>query len=289
MKSSNERGAGLVGLKAGALVAGVSLAVVPAVYGAPAQQAAPDDARGAADVAGTAAVGVGEGAWRPVLGANPVGSFCYSQDVVTDSAALARAFSGVDRVLCGAGEGAGQGEAPSPDVSSWTISVGGDGVENAYAASIGELAQTGSYQTVLGCTCLGNPADGRATANADVCGVTLDSILERAGLAEGANTITFVSSDGYEVSLPLGYVQQRMSLIVYRVNGAPVSETMGGTNQLWLGSTAARYFSRDVVEIVVSCEDEVPAAPGTPEAGDEYANRPNVGVLGATAGGVQGA
>ena len=56
---------------------------------------------------------------------------------------------------------------------------------------------------------------------------------------------------------------------------------MGGTNQLWLGSTSARYFTRDVVEIRVSCEDEanIPPIPGTPEAGDSRTNLPNVGVL----------
>ena len=79
---------------------------------------------------------------------------------------------------------------------------------------------------------------------------------------------------------------QRASLIVYEVGGAPLSDSMGGTNQLWLGSTAARYFTRDVVEIRVEALDEgsLPPAPGTPEAGDRYANRPNVGVLSGSQG-----
>ena len=40
--------------------------------------------------------------------------------------------------------------------------------------------------------------------------------------------------------------------------------------------TPANYFVRDVVEIVVSAEDEAPAVPG--EA-DEHPNSPNAGVL----------
>ena len=42
------------------------------------------------------------------------------------------------------------------------------------------------------------------------------------------------------------------------------------------GCTPANYFVRDVVEIVVSAEDEAPAVPG--EA-DEHPNSPNAGVL----------
>ena len=51
---------------------------------------------------------------------------------------------------------------------------------------------------------------------------------------------------------------------------------MGGSNQLWMTRTPANYFVRDVVEIVVSAEDEAPAGPG--EA-DEHPNSPNAGVL----------
>ena len=125
----------------------------------------------------------------------------------------------------------------------------------------------------------GNPADGRATANAAVTGVSVYDLLEAAGgVSSGANAITFVSSDGYEVTLPLSYVLQRASMIVYQLNGEPLSASVGGTNQLWLGSTSARYFASDVVEVRVTCEDEIPAIPGSPASGDHASNVPNVGV-----------
>ena len=131
----------------------------------------------------------------------------------------------------------------------------------------------------MGCSCAGNPADGRATANAAVTGVSVYQLLEAAGgVSDEANAITFVSSDGYEVTLPLSYVLQRASMIVYQLNGEPLSASVGGTNQLWLGSTSARYFASDVVEVRVTCEDEVPAIPGSPASGDHASNVPNVGV-----------
>lgn len=287
---SKELNARALGLAAGTVLAGASLAAAAVGYALPADGGASRTAGGpaapAGSVEGVAASGATASARVEVP--NPVGSFSYTQDRVASNAEIARAFGGVDRVLCGAGEGS-EAALPgrvAPDASAWRIAVDGDGVEQAYEATLGELSQGGSYRTVMGCTCLGNPADGRATANADVCGVTLSSILDRAVLAEGANAVTFVASDGTSQSLPLSYVLQRASLIVYEVGGEPVGNSMGGTNQLWLGSTAARYFTRDVVEIRVEALDEVslPPAPGTPEAGDRYANRPNVGVLGGSQG-----
>ena len=68
-----------------------------------------------------------------------------------------------------------------------------------------------------GCTCFGNPTDGRASANADVAGFRLSALIDEAAPVEGANTITFTSRDGYQVTLPLQYVMQRYSLIVTTV------------------------------------------------------------------------
>lgn len=66
---------------------------------------------------------------------------------------------------------------------------------------------------------------------------------------------------------------------VFDVNGSPIAESMGGVNQLWLGSTSARYFARDIVSITVESRDEVPAAPTAGDAAEASANLPNVGVF----------
>lgn len=223
-------------------------------------------------------------AGQRVMVAHPAGTFSCTQDVVTPTDQIARTLGGADKVLCGATQVTSTVSAtPAEDALSWSVTVEGDGVANPYAATLSEMAEEGSYQTVMGCTCLGNPADGRATANAAVEGVELRSILERAAVLPEANTVTFVSRDGSSTSLPLSYVTQRTSLLVFAVNGAPLQDSVGGTNQLWLGATAARYFTRDVVSIRVTCEANPPAAPGSAQAGDAYANRPNVGVLTAQA------
>ena len=205
------------------------------------------------------------------------GAFSFTQQEVTPNDVIARSLYEASSVLCGATR-----TAMSPaEAQEWTITVSGD-VETSFTATVSELATTGKARMIMGCTCAGNPVDGRATANAHIEGITVASILARAQVLPGVNTITFVSEDGYRVSLPLSYVAQRYSIIVYGMNGDGLCEVAGAANQLWLGSTAAKYFGQNVREIILSTEEVAPAAPGTPEAGDTYANLPNVSVLAAS-------
>lgn len=147
----------------------------------------------------------------------------------------------------------------------------------ATAGALVLLAGTAA-QVTMGCSCAGNPAGGLAAGNADVLGVTMLSIMNRANVAEDVNTIVFTSSDGYEIALPFYYVAQRFSLIAFDIAGEPVANSMGGTNQLWLGSTAANYFARDVATITFETREIAPPTPGTAQAGDTYANVPNISV-----------
>lgn len=89
--------------------------------------------------------------------------------------------------------------------------------------------------------------------------------------------MTFVSADGTETMLPLGYVIGRHGVLSYEINEEALTASVGGSNQLWMTRTPANYFVRDVVEIVVSAEDEAPA--GARARGDEHPNSPNAGVL----------
>lgn len=207
------------------------------------------------------------------------GAFAWTQAEVTPTDLVAFRMGGAAQVLCGSSWAVEGGEAGVP-AAEWALRVTGD-VESEIVATLGELAEEGAYHATMGCSCAGNGADGLASVNAEVEGVTVAYLLEAAGASEGANTIVFVSDDGYEVALPLAYVTQRASMVVYALNGAELADSVGGVNQLWLGSTSARYFARNVAEVRVETRDEalVPPVPGTPEAGDAYANVPNIGVV----------
>ena len=205
-----------------------------------------------------------------VRSAEAVGLFAYTQAEVTPIAQIASALADAPDYLCGARSGSLTNVA----AEDWLIAVGGD-VANPYEVTVAELQADPEVQSVLmGCSCQGNPADGKASVNARVTGVAVNMLLQKAGVEAGANTVVFESADGYEVALPLRYVAQRYCPIVFDVNGSPIAESVGGTNQLWLGSTSARYFARDIVSIRVETRDEMPVAPDATSA----ANLPNVGV-----------
>lgn len=202
------------------------------------------------------------------------GAFSYTQTEVDSNDIIKQNISNAARYLCGANQ---PGEPV--DVAQWQITVDG-AVSQPIVAPFSELAKTyGTQSTVMGCACAGNPADGRAAANAEVTGISVLDLIASAQPTAGANTITFTSADGYGVSLPLSYLQNRFCPLVFDINGATLANSVGGTNQLWLGSTAASYFARDVVAITLEERQTPPPSPSSDEARSAYANLPNIGVL----------
>ena len=203
------------------------------------------------------------------------GTFAFSQGSVTPTAQVRRAFADAARYLC-ASEYA-PAETPG-DALAWQLAVTSD-TGAQMSATLGELAEDGAATITMGCSCSGNPAGGLASANVEVSGVTLASLMQAAGVTKAANTVTFTCADGYEVSLPLAYVAQRHALIAFSANGDVLSDSVGGTNQLWVGSTSARHFARDIVSVTFEARDaaDVPAAPGATGA-SEGTNLPNAGI-----------
>ena len=240
---------------AGALA---SLTMIASMSAVPALAVAPGDgADGNAAADPQAEVGENAAVAGAVKVARAEGVFSYDQEAVTPNETIRTMFQKAVRVVCGAG-----------------IAFASE--NDAYTASVGDLAGDESVQQKMTCTCGGNPAGGRAIVTANVKGIPIESILERAGVQPGANAVTFVSADGTETMLPLGYVIGRHGVLSYEINEEALTASVGGSNQLWMTRTPANYFVRDVVEIVVSAEDEAPAVPG--EA-DEHPNSPNAGVL----------
>lgn len=204
------------------------------------------------------------------------GDFSFTQAAVDSNEAIARAM-GAATYLCGGS--VFEGDDFVGDVEAWPIAVGGD-VENGFVATVADLqADPEAQKSIMGCSCAGNPADGSASVNAEVTGVAVAHLLEMAGVSETANTVVFRSADGYEVALPLRYLTQHYCPVVFAVNDSPLVQTVGGANQLWLGSTSARYFAKNIVSIAAETRQTPPPAPGSEEAGDTYANLPNIGVF----------
>lgn len=207
-----------------------------------------------------------------------IGTFTATQAELTPLDQVSRTFGNGSYNLCSdvlREEGAVA--APAADVMDWQIAITGD-IENPYAITMAEVAEKGSVSSIMGCTCAGNPAAGVATINAEVTGPSIATLVDQAVPAATANALTFVSADGTQISVPLWYVYTRPALVAYQIDGEPLVDALGAANQVWIGSTSANYFTRDIVEIRVETLAEEPAVPGD---GIEYANVPNISVFSA--------
>ena len=138
------------------------------------------------------------------------GTFAFTQNAVSSIDQVARMMR-ASSYLCG---GAGA-ELTDVDAADWKIAVGG-AVEHPYVTTVADIQADPAVQKVLlGCSCAGNPADGDASVAAQVTGVSVKLMLDRAGVADGANTVVFTSADGYEVALPPALSDA--ALLPYRV------------------------------------------------------------------------
>lgn len=218
------------------------------------------------------------------------GVFTYTQDVVTPVWRMVHDLGATSGVLCESNTGLSPDEAWDTRRAR-TLHTAGDPLDiplqvrglvaRELDTSARQLGRDARTTRLMAYTCADNPADGRATANAEVSGIDLNRILDAAGVAARANVITFTSHDNYSVRLPLDYVLSHGAVVVDTINGHPVSEVVGSANQLWIAATAARYNVRDLrlIELEHASGERMPATPGTAQANDGYQNRPNVGSL----------
>ena len=210
-----------------------------------------------------------------VLQSTVEGAFAFTQGDLTCNSTISHIFRIMSAAACGS---TFLEQAPSAAGEASVLEVTG-AVEQSFSASLEELIAEDPAEVTMGCSCAGDTVDGAAHANAHVSGVLVRSLLEKAGVVDEANTIVFTSTDGFEVALPLDYVTQRFSVIVDTINNEPMREVLGSSNQLWLGSTSARYFSRDIVKIELQIRDEAPAVP---DAAAEGLQVPHVSLVKAT-------
>ncbi|MDR0515151.1 MAG: molybdopterin-dependent oxidoreductase [Coriobacteriaceae bacterium] len=208
-----------------------------------------------------------------VVKAEVAGQFSYTQTQVTPNAQIKRVFQKAAAALCNA-----RGGFVAENPLGWCLSVSGD-VDNAFSASIDELANESSIKNIMTCTCGGNPVGGRAIITAEVKGIPLEYLFNRAGASPHANTVTFVAADGTAKSFPLAYAIGHHAVLSYEIGEEDLSASVGGNNQLWMVGTPANYFLRDVCSVVFSNEDILPEAPGL---SDSHPNSPNIGILAAS-------
>lgn len=203
------------------------------------------------------------------------GTFAFTQIEASSSDEIRKHIGDAAKYLCGSTLVNREGTS----AQDWQIEVGGT-VANEAVVTFDKLLQSEEMQRIImGCACAGNPADGTASVNAEVTGIPLSVLIKQVAPTAETNTVVFTSEDGYSVALPMDYVASHLGMLVFDVNGAPLADTVGGVNQLWMGGTSANYFARNIQSIQFEERETQPLSPSSAEAREVYQNLPNVGVL----------
>lgn len=106
--------------------------------------------------------------------ANVQGTFGFDQAVLSSTADISTVFSKAAATLCSSMPVYAEARSEQP------ISVGGD-VNEGYSATLSEIAEEeGADAYEMACSCASNVPGGGAIANAEVEGVSLASIADKA-------------------------------------------------------------------------------------------------------------
>lgn len=111
---------------------------------------------------------------------------------------------------------------PRVDLESWRLRIHGM-VDTERSFSFEELLDMRMVERYVTLSCVSNEVGGRLVGNARWLGVPLPTLLERAGVAPGAEQIVGRSVDGFTVGFPVGAAfDGREALVAVGMNGEPL-------------------------------------------------------------------
>ena len=112
------------------------------------------------------------------------------------------------------------------DGDSWRLSVEGL-VQNPLALSLSQIRARPAIRQVATLSCISNPVGGDLIGTAVWSGVRLGDILAESGLQSNAKEIRVESADGFYESLSLDDAFDERTLLVYEMNGEPLTQEHG--------------------------------------------------------------
>ena len=173
--------------------------------------------------------------------ANVEGAFSFNQNTLTPADDVFNLFGTAVTGLCAKPDFA----LTSAD-KDYYVNVGG---KISYAGTR-NLRQLSKQRRTMLCAC----ATGPATAQSTIVGVPVSEVLPLSGIEADANTLVVKSADGYAAKLPLKMVLEKEAMLAYQVGDKEIPTGV----QLWMPETVAKYFVRNVVELEVTQEAQVP-------------------------------
>ncbi|MGI6151509.1 MAG: molybdopterin-dependent oxidoreductase [Christensenellales bacterium] len=177
------------------------------------------------------------------------GEFSFDQEVLSPTDDVFNIFGTVATAMC-AKPGFAFNEV---ELENYFVNVKGN-IKKTYSLSLAEIQKMQQTTKTTACSC----ATSSAVVNTRPTGVKVEDVIQLADLEPGVNTITIRGDDGYGLPLPLNYVLEKEAMLVWSLDGMDLSASQGGPLALWIPETVAKYFTRQVMEIELTAEDNLP-------------------------------
>lgn len=144
---------------------------------------------------------------------------------------------------------------PKLKEANWTLKVGGM-VSDARTFTLADLRAMPSKTIELTLSCISNPVGGPLISNGVWRGVPVTDFLRRVGVEKGAKYVVWKAADGYAESLPLGQAFEEDVLLVYELNGEPLTQKHGFPLRVLIPGRYGMKQPRWITEIRLSDRDE---------------------------------
>ena len=115
---------------------------------------------------------------------------------------------------------------PSPGSKDWKLEILGL-VDNPYSLTYEQLTALPSVDVTTGMMCISNPVGGGLIGNAKWKGVRLADLLKKAKPKKNALELAFSAVDGYTDSITLKKALDPDVVLVWEMNGAPLTSQHG--------------------------------------------------------------
>jgi DMSO/TMAO reductase YedYZ molybdopterin-dependent catalytic subunit len=119
-------------------------------------------------------------------------------------------------------------QTPVVDVASWRMKITGM-VETEIELSYDDLRQRDLVEEVVTLSCVSNEVGGDLVGNARWRGVPLRTLLDEAGVRDGADQLVGESVDGFTAGFPTAVLDDpdRPALVAVGMNGVPLPRAHG--------------------------------------------------------------
>lgn len=110
--------------------------------------------------------------------------------------------------------------------TDWKLTINGL-VEQPLTLTLDEIRALPAVTALRTLACISNPAGGDLIGNAEWQGIRLSELLARAGIKSNALYLKLASFDGFSTGIPLDLGMSADALLVYAINGEPLSRDLG--------------------------------------------------------------